>query len=79
MPVPGKGLHRRRALSVRRVVLLVPRCEPEARYLPRLGAGRPTVYAKVMRSAIAPNGSFFNAQRMVDQYVQNAYPAAVES
>jgi len=41
--------------------------------------GRPTAYAKVMRSAIALNGSFFNAQRMLDQYVQNAYLAAVES
>ena len=40
--------------------------------------GRPTAYAAVMRSAIALNGSFFNAQRMVDQYVQNAYLASVE-
>lgn len=79
MPVPGKGLDRRRALSVRRVMLLVPRCEPEARYLPRPGAGRPTAWAKVMRSAIALNGSFLNAQRMVDQYFQNACHAAVES
>jgi starch phosphorylase len=30
-----------------------------------------------MRSAIAFNGSFFNTQRMVEQYVRNAYfPAA---
>lgn len=35
--------------------------------------GRPTVYAKVMRSAIAVNGSFFNTQRMVSQYLRNAY------
>jgi glycogen phosphorylase len=27
----------------------------------------------VMRSAIALNGSFFNTQRMVRQYVHNAY------
>jgi len=40
--------------------------------------GRPIAYATVMRSAIALNGSFFNAQRMVDQYVQNAYLASVE-
>jgi starch phosphorylase len=26
-----------------------------------------------MRSAIAINGSFFNTQRMVGQYVRNAY------
>jgi starch phosphorylase len=30
-------------------------------------------YAEVMRSAIAINGSFFNTQRMVAQYVSNAY------
>ena len=30
-------------------------------------------YAEVMRSAIAFNGSFFNTQRMVEQYVRNAY------
>jgi starch phosphorylase len=40
--------------------------------------GRPTAYARVMRSAIALNGSFFNARRMLDQYVQNAYLAAME-
>jgi starch phosphorylase len=37
---------------------------------------RPTEYAKVMQSTIALNGSFFNAQRMVSQYVENAYSAA---
>jgi len=35
--------------------------------------GRPNAYAAVMRSAIAVNGSFFNTQRMVSQYVSNAY------
>jgi starch phosphorylase len=35
--------------------------------------GQPTAFAEVMRSAIALNASFFNAQRMVGQYVQNAY------
>lgn len=35
--------------------------------------GRPSHYAEVMRSTIAINGSFFNAQRMVAQYVANAY------
>jgi len=30
-------------------------------------------YAEVMRSTIALNGSFFNAQRMLAQYVLNAY------
>jgi starch phosphorylase len=34
---------------------------------------RPQAYAEVMRSAIAVNGSFFNTQRMVYQYVHNAY------
>ena len=35
--------------------------------------GLPFAYAEVMRSAIALNGSFFNTQRMVEQYVRNAY------
>ncbi|HUV51648.1 MAG TPA: alpha-glucan family phosphorylase, partial [Dehalococcoidia bacterium] len=30
-------------------------------------------YANIMRSAIAINGSFYNAQRMMFQYVKNAY------
>jgi starch phosphorylase len=34
---------------------------------------QPTEFAKVMRSAIALNGSFFNTQRMVFQYLRNAY------
>ncbi len=34
---------------------------------------QPEEYAKVMRSAIALNGSFFNTQRMVFQYLRNAY------
>jgi starch phosphorylase len=34
---------------------------------------RPQSYARVMRSTIALNGSFFNAQRMMEQYVENAY------
>ena len=33
----------------------------------------PDAYAQVMRSAIAVNGSFFNTQRMLAQYVLNAY------
>lgn len=46
--------------------------------------GLPFAYAEVMRSAIALNGSFFNTQRMVEQYVRNAYfpddtPALVAS
>jgi starch phosphorylase len=36
---------------------------------------RPLAYAEVMRGAIAYNGSFFTAQRMVAQYVENAYGA----
>ena len=35
--------------------------------------GRPTAFADVMRSAIALNASFFNAQRMMLQYLENAY------
>ena len=37
--------------------------------------GRPTDFAAIMRSAIALNGSFFNTQRMLSQYVMNAYRA----
>ena len=35
--------------------------------------GNPFSWATVMRNAIALNGSFFNTQRMVGQYVHNAY------
>jgi glycogen phosphorylase len=35
--------------------------------------GRPDSYRAVMVSAIAFNGSFFNTQRMLRQYAQNAY------
>ena len=35
--------------------------------------GLPPAFAQVMRYAIALNGSFFNTQRMVDQYIRNAY------
>ncbi|MBI2868252.1 MAG: alpha-glucan family phosphorylase [Chloroflexi bacterium] len=34
---------------------------------------QPEAYARMMRSAIALNGSFFNTQRMLLQYLQNAY------
>lgn len=37
---------------------------------------RPRDYAAVMRSAIAINATFFNTQRMVQQYVFNAYSHA---
>lgn len=37
--------------------------------------GRTAAFATVMRSAIALNGSFFNTQRMVSQYLLNAYLA----
>jgi starch phosphorylase len=36
-------------------------------------------FTKVMRSAIAINGSFFNTQRMVFQYLRNAYAPAAGS
>ena len=35
---------------------------------------QPQTYARIMRSTIALNGSFFNTQRMVSQYVLDAYP-----
>ncbi len=35
--------------------------------------GHPTGYARVMRSAIAFNGSYFNTQRMLGQYLSNVY------
>ena len=40
---------------------------------------RPIEFAKVRRSVIALNGSFYNAQRMVFQYFENAYVAEEES
>lgn len=33
----------------------------------------PDRFAQIMRSAIALNGSYFNTQRMISQYVRNAY------
>ena len=33
----------------------------------------PDVFARVGRHAIALNGSFFNAQRMIEQYASGAY------
>ena len=35
--------------------------------------GRPDAYGEVMRQTIALNGSFFNTQRMLSQYVLDAY------
>ena len=35
--------------------------------------GRPNAFAEVQRSAIALNGAFFNTQRMLTQYLRNAY------
>ena len=35
--------------------------------------GQPRAYAQVMRSTIAVNASFFNTQRMLSQYLRNAY------
>jgi starch phosphorylase len=35
--------------------------------------GSPDAYGRVMRGAIAVNGSFFNSQRMVSQYLANAW------
>src|SRR5688572_31632453 len=36
----------------------------------------PEKFAQVMRSAVALNGSFFNAQRMLFQYERGAYAAS---
>src|SRR5258708_16946097 len=41
--------------------------------------GRPNRYTEVMRYAIALNGSFFNTQRMLLQYIANAYKMNHES
>jgi starch phosphorylase len=41
--------------------------------------GRPQRYVEVMRSAIALNGSFFNTQRMLQQYCANAYSRSTET
>ena len=38
---------------------------------------RPDDFARVMRYAIALNGSFFNSQRMLSQYVHNVYGTGV--
>lgn len=35
--------------------------------------GRPNRYIEIMRNSIALNGSFFNTQRMLLQYIANAY------
>jgi starch phosphorylase len=37
--------------------------------------GRPNDYGKIMRFCIALNGAFFNTQRMLSQYISNAYSA----
>jgi starch phosphorylase len=37
---------------------------------------QPNSFVSIMRSTIALNGSYFNTQRMLAQYVQNAYLAA---
>lgn len=56
-----------------------PQSEAESLYS-KLGAvllplfyGKPREYARVSRYAIALNGSFFNAQRMMLQYIHSAY------
>src|SRR5437764_1296913 len=40
--------------------------------------GKPQPYAEVMRMAIALNGSFFNTQCMLRQYVVNSYSHRAE-
>jgi glycogen phosphorylase len=34
---------------------------------------KPEAYTEIQRSTIALNGSFFNTQRMLVQYLRNAY------
>jgi glycogen phosphorylase len=41
--------------------------------------GRPLTFAEIRRMTIAVNGSFFSTQRMVGQYLQNAYGAGGDS
>jgi starch phosphorylase len=38
-----------------------------------LFCSQPSAFAQIMRSTIAVNGSFFNTQRMLSQYVRDAY------
>jgi starch phosphorylase len=41
---------------------------------------QPNQWRRIMRSTIALNGSYFNTQRMLEQYVLNAYfPEAIAS
>ncbi|MBN9119883.1 MAG: alpha-glucan family phosphorylase [Planctomycetes bacterium] len=40
---------------------------------------RPLEFAEVMRAAVALNGSYYNAQRMLAQYVRNAYMSSAGS
>jgi starch phosphorylase len=40
---------------------------------------RPGTFAEIMRSTIALNASFFNTQRMVAQYVANAYESTAQT
>lgn len=39
---------------------------------------RPLQFAEVMRAAIAINGSYYNAQRMIAQYLRNAYTSSAK-
>ncbi|HWR71175.1 MAG TPA: alpha-glucan family phosphorylase, partial [Dehalococcoidia bacterium] len=41
--------------------------------------GKPDDYCRVMRWAIAVNGSYYNAQRMLLQYLNNAYAATADA
>jgi starch phosphorylase len=50
----------------------------EQRILPAFYAAEPR-YATVMRGAIAHNGSFFNTERMVQQYAIDAYDLGVRT
>jgi starch phosphorylase len=40
---------------------------------------RPLAFAEVMRAAIALNGSYYNTQRMLAQYVRNAYMSSASN
>jgi starch phosphorylase len=40
---------------------------------------KPDEYCRVMRWAIALNGSYYNAQRMLLQYLNNAYEATASA
>ena len=54
-------------------VELASLCEKLEHVILPMYYAQPEKYCQIMRSAIALNGSFFNTQRMLSQYLLNAY------